>query len=111
MIMEIAHTGRTGKDTSITFDTDNKIFCYGREWHEVYIYAEQTRDVIGVVDNLINIGFKEVSVEEFKKTTNTEYKQYEISDDCGKSWYTRWLTKRELDGARNNFWIVREVEA
>lgn len=34
MIMEIAHTGRTGRDTSITFNTEKKIFCFGREKHE-----------------------------------------------------------------------------
>ena len=43
MKMEIAHIGRTGKETTITFDTDRKIFCHGREPHDVFIYAEQTR--------------------------------------------------------------------
>ena len=67
MKMEIAHTGRTGKETSITFDTDRKIFCYGRESHDVFIYAEQTRDVIGVVNALKRIGYVEVTAEEFRK--------------------------------------------
>ena len=65
MKMEIAHTGRTGKETTITFDTDRKIFCFGRMPHDVYIYAEQTRDVTGVIYALKNIGYEEVSVEEF----------------------------------------------
>lgn len=67
MKMEVAHTGRTGKETTITFDTDRKMFCYGREPHDVYIYAEQTRDVIGVINDLKKIGYKEVIVEEFRK--------------------------------------------
>ena len=67
MKMEIAHSGRTGKDTSITFDTDRLIYCFGREEHDVYIYAEQTRDVMGVVADLNRIGYKEVTVEEFRK--------------------------------------------
>ena len=66
MKMEIAHSGRTGKDTSITFDTEREIYCYGRESHDVYIYAEQTRDVIGVVYDLNDLGYKEVSIEEFR---------------------------------------------
>lgn len=110
MIMEIAHTGRTGKDTSITFDTDNKIFCYGRGWHEVYIYAEQTRDVIGVVENLKNIGFKEVNSEEFRSITNTEYKQYEVSFDNGETWSTKFINNRELEDFKNKTsWLIKNV--
>ena len=67
MVMEIAHSGRTGKDTSITFDTEQKIYCYGREQHDVYIYAEQTRDVKGVVFDLEDLGFEEVDVTEFRR--------------------------------------------
>lgn len=67
MKMLIAHTGRTGKDTSITFDTERKIYCYNREPHDVYIYAEQTRDVTGVVYDLQKIGYKEVTIEDFRK--------------------------------------------
>ena len=67
MIMEIAHTGRTGKETSITFDTERNIFCYGRERHDVYIYAEQTRDVVNVVFDLKRIGYEEMSVAEFRE--------------------------------------------
>ncbi len=67
MRMEIAHTGRTGKETTITFDTDRKIFCYGWESHDVYIYAEQTRDVMGVVNALKRIGYVEVTAEEFRE--------------------------------------------
>lgn len=65
MKMEVAHTGRTGKETSITFDTDRNIFCYGRVSHDVFIYAEQTRDVLGVIRDLLEIGYKEVPIEEF----------------------------------------------
>ena len=65
MKMEIGHTGRTGKDTTITFDTDRKIFCYGWESHDVYIYAERTRDVVNVVDALKRIGYVEVTADEF----------------------------------------------
>ena len=67
MTMEIAHTGRTGKETTITFDTERKVFCYCREPHDVYIYAEQTRDVKGVIADLKKIGYKEVSIEEYRK--------------------------------------------
>lgn len=67
MRMEIAHMGRTGKETTITFDTDRKIFCYGWESHDVFIYAERTHDVINVVDALKRIGYVEVTAEEFKK--------------------------------------------
>ena len=67
MIMTIAHTGRTGKDTSITFDTDKKIYCNSREEHDTYIYAEQTRDVTSVIRDLKHIGYTEVSSEEFRK--------------------------------------------
>ena len=67
MIMEIAHSGRTGKDTSITFDTDRKVYCMGREKHDVYLYAEQTRDVTGVIYDLGKIGYKEISCEEFRQ--------------------------------------------
>lgn len=67
MKMEIAHVGRTGKDTTIVFDTDRKIFCYGRAPYDVFIYAEQTRDVEGVVYGLEKIGYVEVTVEEFQK--------------------------------------------
>ena len=65
--MEIAHTGRTGRDTSITFNTEKKIFCFGREKHDVYMYAERTRDVIGVIKDLARAGFIEVGREEFKE--------------------------------------------
>ena len=65
--MEIAHTGRTGKETTITFDTERNIFCFGRCSHDVYIYAEQTRDVNGVIRDLKAIGYKEVTSDEFKK--------------------------------------------
>ena len=66
MKMLIAHSGRTGKDTSITFNTDRNVFCYGRKEHDVYIYAEQTRDVTGVVNDLKKIGFIEVNAEDFR---------------------------------------------
>ncbi len=66
MKMEIAHTGRTGKDTSVTFDTDRKIYCLSREEHDVYIYAEQTKDVKYVIYDLIKLGYTEVSCEEFR---------------------------------------------
>lgn len=67
MRMEIAHTGRTGKDTSITFDTDKKIFCRNRERHDVFIYAGQTRDVNGVIRDLLDIGYKEVDCITFRE--------------------------------------------
>ena len=67
MKMEIAHTGRTGKETTITFDTDRKMFCYGMEPHDVFNYAEQTRDVVHVINDLKKIGYKKVTVEEFRK--------------------------------------------
>lgn len=67
MRMEIAHTGRTGKDSTITLDTDRKIFCSGRQKHDVFIYAEQTRDVNNVITDLLRIGYKRVGVEEFVK--------------------------------------------
>lgn len=69
MRMEIAHTGKTGKETTITFDTDRMMFCYAREPHDVFIYAEQTRDVLNVIYDLKRIGYKEVTVEEFRKET------------------------------------------
>lgn len=67
MIMEIAHTGRTGKETTITFDTDTKTFCYNREKHDVFIYAERTGDVEGVVFDLKRIGYKEVDIATFRE--------------------------------------------
>ena len=67
MTMTIAHTGRTGKETTITFDTDRKVWCRNSEPHDVWMYAELTRDVKGVIRDLNNIGYTEVSVEEFRK--------------------------------------------
>lgn len=81
MRMEIAHTGKTGKDTSITFDTNQKILCYGREKHDVYIYAEQTRDVTSVIADLQNIGFEEVSREEFIERCGLKDKDEELEED------------------------------
>ena len=75
MKMLIAHSGRTGKETSVTFDTDRKIFVRGREDFDVFLYAEQTHDVNGVIDDLLKIDFREVSREEFvgtKVTTREE---------------------------------------
>ena len=71
MIMEISHVGRTGKDTTINFDTERKIFCFTRyQKHDVYIYAERTGDVNSVVYALKGIGYKEVNIEEFVKGEN-----------------------------------------
>ena len=67
MKMEVAHIGRTGKETTITFDTDRQIYCYGREPHDVFIYAEQTKDVKGVITGLKNCGYREVTLDEFRK--------------------------------------------
>ena len=66
MKMLIAHSGRTGKETSITFDTDRKIFIHERGDFDVFLYAEQTRDIKGVISDLLKIGFREVSRNEFK---------------------------------------------
>ena len=67
MKMGISHIGQTGKETAITFDTDRNMFCYGRRPCDVFIYAEQFRDVTGVVNGLKKIGYAEVTVEEFRK--------------------------------------------
>ena len=65
--MQVAHTGRTGKDTSVTFDTDKQNFCRSRRpRHDVYIYAEQTRNVTGVIKGLEKIGYKEVDLNDFE---------------------------------------------
>lgn len=77
MRMQIAHSGKTGKDTSITFDTDEKIFCYGREKHDVFIYAEQTKDVTGVINDLKNIGFEEVDRGQFIERCGIAPKAFE----------------------------------
>lgn len=65
MIMTIAHTGRTGKETTITFDTDRKVWCNTNKPHDVWIYAELTKDVNGVIRDLKNIGYTYIPVEEF----------------------------------------------
>lgn len=65
MRMTIAHTGRTGKETTITFDTERKVWCYASKPHDVWIYAELTRDVNSVIRDLKNIGYTEIPVEEF----------------------------------------------
>ncbi len=72
MKMEIAHVGRTGKETTITFDTDKKIYCYGREPHDVYIYVEQTRDVKNVINDLTKIGYKEVERIYFRQEKDND---------------------------------------
>ena len=66
MRMEIAHFGRTGKTTDVTFDTDRSIYVLERAPHDVYIYAERTRDVNGVISDLKRLGYKEVSIREFR---------------------------------------------
>ena len=66
MKMKIVHSGKTGKDTSLTFDTDRKVFCMSRCVKEdVRIVAEQTRDVLWVKEDLLKIGYREVTVEEY----------------------------------------------
>lgn len=85
MRMLIAHTGRTGKDSSITFDTDREVFCRGRaKNHNAFIYAEKKSDVDSVVYDLTHSnrvgGFVEVSIDEFehglkKVTTKREMKE------------------------------------
>lgn len=67
MKMEVAHVGRTGKDSTITFDTDRKLFTRGRMEHDVYIYAERTADVNYIINDLKRINYREVSLEEFAK--------------------------------------------
>ena len=65
MKMLVAHSGRTGKDSSMTFDTEREVFCYGRAEHNVFIYAEKKSDVTSVVGDLTRLGYKEISLDEF----------------------------------------------
>ena len=88
MKMLVAHSGRTGKDSSITFDTERKVFCRGRADHNVFIYAEKKSDVDGVVRDLIHRagGFVEVSLEEFENgcenvTTRVQMQELKKGDE------------------------------
>lgn len=61
MKMMIAHVGRTGKNSTIIFDTETK--TYGKVPcgdHDVYIYAERTADVTYVIQDLKRLGYEEV---------------------------------------------------
>ena len=65
MKMMIAHVGRTGKDSTIIFDTEAKTYTRGHVHggdHDVYIYAERTADVNYVIHDLKNLGYKEMIV-------------------------------------------------
>lgn len=72
MKMHIAHFGRTGKDSSITFDTEEKVYYKGRNSHrvnhDVYIYAERTGDVDSVVMELKQLGYKEACIKDLSDT-------------------------------------------
>jgi hypothetical protein len=85
MIMAINHTGRTFKETGVTFDTDNRIFCscyLGK--HDVYIYAEQTRDVKGVIYDLEKYGYQEVDKETFLETAYEKNTEAEIEEEMDR---------------------------
>lgn len=61
MKMMIAHVGRTGKNSTIIFDTEEKTYrrtSYGD--HDVYIYTERTGDVTYVIQDLKRLGYREV---------------------------------------------------
>jgi hypothetical protein len=60
MRINVYHVGRTGKETSVTFDTETKQYCTKDSAADLRIYVEQTRDVKNLYLKLKYLGFIEV---------------------------------------------------
>ncbi len=62
MKMWVYHTGRTGKETSILFDTDRKSFRFGDlgfPKHDASVYVDRVKDITYLKWDLLACGFKE----------------------------------------------------